>query len=63
MPERTIPTPLEAIHQHCYHCCALNWKEVPKCAIPTCALWPFRFGKDPGRQGVGRKGGNPNLNK
>lgn len=63
MAKRTLPTPLKAIHKHCYTCCGQNWKEVPKCPATTCNLYPFRMGKDPEREGKGRPGGNPGLNR
>lgn len=46
--------PLKAIRQTCLDCLGRNAAEVRGCAAheeyagqPPCALWPFRFGKNP----------------
>jgi hypothetical protein len=42
----------KAIREKCMECS--NWSpvEVSKCSAEDCALYPFRFGKDPGRKKV-----------
>ena len=40
-------TPLKAIKQFCYECCGENRSEVRGCTSTTCALKPFRLGKNP----------------
>ena len=53
-------SPLKAIRKNCLEC-----EEGPfgvkHCVITTCPLFPYRFGTNPNRKGLGRKGGNPNL--
>lgn len=47
-------TPLRAIRRKClYDCCCGQRSEVRNCVIPECDLFPFRFGKNPRRKGVG----------
>ena len=36
---------LAAIRVKCLDCCCGNRNEVKRCAIQTCALWPYRLGK------------------
>ncbi len=41
-------TPLRAIRLKCVEdCCCGSSNEVRDCAPETCALWPYRFGKQP----------------
>jgi hypothetical protein len=44
--------PIKAIRQKCLECSAGSPNEVAICPIQTCALYPFRFGKDPSRKKV-----------
>lgn len=53
-------TPLQAIRAKCVDCQAGSFKEVRDCRSEKCPLWPYRFGKNPNRKGIG---GNPNLTK
>lgn len=39
-------TPLKAIREKCLDCCCGSAKEVKLCELTTCALHPFRFGKN-----------------
>jgi len=39
----------KAIRANCLACTGNSFKEVEECPIETCPLYPFRFGKDPGR--------------
>ena len=48
--EKTL-TPISAIRQKCLECSNWQWTEVRDCHINDCALYPYRFGKDPSREG------------
>ena len=48
-------TPLKAIRLKCLDCCAGNKLEVKLCSIEDCAIFPYRFGKNPARRWIGRK--------
>jgi hypothetical protein len=39
----------KAIRRKCMECSCYSNTEVAECAVALCPLWPFRFGKDPGR--------------
>ena len=42
--------PVKAIREKCLQdCCAGLANEVRDCLCPSCALYPFRFGKNPYR--------------
>ena len=43
-------SPLKAVRAKCLDCSGGSAKEVRECDISTCALWPFRFGKNPNRK-------------
>ena len=49
-------TPGRAIRAKCLDCCCGQVKEVRLCPSETCALWPYRRGKNPARAGIGGKG-------
>jgi len=40
-------SPSEAIRKKCLECMGEQPGEVRNCAMENCALWPFRFGKNP----------------
>ena len=40
-------TPMRAIRAKCLECSNDNVNEVRECPITDCALYPFRFGKNP----------------
>ncbi len=44
---------LKAIRLKYLDCCCGSAMEVKRCAAQTCALWPFRLGKNPNRKGLG----------
>ena len=47
----TNPTsPLKAIRAKCLDCSCWQVKEVRLCPVTKCALYPFRFGKNPYRK-------------
>jgi len=56
-------TPIHAIRYFCLECVCWSFEEVEHCTSPLCPLYPFRFGKNPSRKGIGRQGGNPNLKR
>lgn len=43
-------TPLKSIRLRCLDCCGYQAKEVRLCSCTDCALWPFRFGRNPNVQ-------------
>ena len=46
----TITNPVKAIRAKCLDCCCGSSAEVANCTATRCALFPFRFGKNPYRQ-------------
>ena len=38
---------LKAVRAKCLDCSCYQPSEVTQCAFKACALWSFRFGKDP----------------
>lgn len=50
MDEKIVTNPVKAIRKKCLECSAGQIKEVELCPITDCALYPFRFGKNPYRQ-------------
>ncbi len=51
-------TPVKAIRKYCVEQCCYSEKEVKHCTVESCALFPFRLGKNPSVQG---KIGNVNA--
>ena len=49
-------TPLKAIRVKCLDCCAGQTKEVRLCSDMECGLYPYRFGKNSKRSGIGGNG-------
>ena len=47
-------TPLKAIREKCLDCCGGSAHEVRLCTCEKCALYRFRFGKNPNRAGSHR---------
>lgn len=45
-------TPIKAIKKFCLEC-AGSKKEMKTCEETGCPLFPYRFGKNPGRKGIG----------
>ena len=45
-----ITNPVKAIRAKCLDCCCGSTAEVTNCTAIHCALFPFRFGKNPYRQ-------------
>lgn len=41
--------PIKAIRRHCLDCCGGSTRAVAECPSATCALFPFRMGKNPFR--------------
>jgi len=54
--------PLQAIRRKCLDCCCGSPKAAGLCSVQDCALYPYRFGHNPKRKGVGgpKKRKNPN---
>ena len=48
-------TPLKAIRKKCLNCSNFQPSEVRKCIDTECTLYPYRFGKNPNRKGIGKK--------
>jgi hypothetical protein len=46
-------TPIKAIRSKCMQCSNFQHSEVARCEIIDCALWVYRFGKNPDRKGIG----------
>lgn len=46
-------TPLKSIRLKCLDCSAGHPKVVKLCPVTDCSLYPFRFGKNPNRKGIG----------
>lgn len=44
-----ITNPVKAIREKCLECSNYSIVEVKECNIVDCALYPFRFGKNPYR--------------
>lgn len=42
-----ITSPIKAIRAHCLECSAGSSDEVRHCPVENCALYPFRFGRNP----------------
>jgi hypothetical protein len=52
---RAFGSPLKVIREKCLDCSCGNSAEVRDCAVHSCALWPFRMGRNPNRAGLGPK--------
>jgi hypothetical protein len=53
-------TPVKSIRAKCLDCTCSQPAEVRNCPSSQCPLWPFRFGRNPNRKGIGGKpGGAP----
>jgi hypothetical protein len=50
-----ILTPIKAIRAKCLECSNYHPKEVRNCEITDCPIYPYRFGKNPNRKGIGGK--------
>lgn len=50
---RKTLTPLKAIRAKCLDCSAFQPKEIRLCPVTECPLYPFRFGSNPRRKGIG----------
>ena len=48
-------SPLRAIREKCLDCCGSSF-EVKSCTVTSCALYPFRLGKNPNRAGLANNG-------
>jgi hypothetical protein len=50
-------TPLKAIREKCLDCCVGSRAEVRRCNITDCPVFPYRFGHNPNRSGIGAQNG------
>ena len=50
---KQVVTPLKAIRLKCLDCSAGQAQEVRLCPVTDCALYPYRFGRNPRRKGIG----------
>jgi len=48
-----MTTPCKAIRLKCKDCTAGSLMEIRKCPLTDCPLYPYRFGKNPSRKGIG----------
>lgn len=55
MSEKKPTNPVKAIRAFCIECCGNSASEVKLCPSVNCALYPFRFGKNPYRTTVKRE--------
>ncbi len=46
-------SPLKAIRAKCLDCVCNQAIEVRRCVSKNCPLWPYRFGHNPNRAGIG----------
>ena len=53
---------LKVIRQKCLDCVCFQVKEVELCPSEHCALWPFRFAKDPYKTPMSEKQREARLN-
>lgn len=51
-------TPLKAIREKCLDCVCGVTVEVRRCVCINCPLFPFRFGRNPNRAGIGNHAGS-----
>jgi len=49
-------TPMKAIRKNCLECVGWVTQEVDLCQSPLCALFPYRFGKEPNSTRKGNAG-------
>lgn len=52
--KKICQNPVKAIRQKCLDCSGWSYTEVEQCPLTECALYPFRFGKNPFRTKVVR---------
>ncbi len=54
--------PIAVFRKYCIQDCMNGYKDyVAECTTKDCANYPYRFGKNPDRQGIGGKGNINNL--
>ena len=56
-------TPMKAIRAKCLDCCCGSSNEVRLCTVEKCPLYPYRFGKNPNRAGIGNRNASFSLQK
>lgn len=53
MRKQKLLSPLKSIRAKCLDCSCWQPKEIKLCPLVECSLYPFRFGKNPNRAGIG----------
>jgi hypothetical protein len=48
-------SPIKAIRAKCIDCCVGRMDEVRKCVSTSCALWPYRMGRNPFHAKAGKR--------
>ena len=48
-PETSNTNPVKAIRMKCLDCSGGSRREAERCTVKTCALYPFRMGRNPFR--------------
>ena len=62
--ERTkYKPPVKTIRAKCLDCCIGSNNEVKLCPVENCALYPYRFGKNPNYKSQNRRGNPEALKK
>ena len=51
MSEDKIPSLLKSVRKKCLECSGDSRQEVKECPITSCALYPYRLGRNPNRKG------------
>lgn len=46
-------SPLKAIRFNCLECMGFSASKVTRCSSPLCSLYPYRFGHNTEREGIG----------
>jgi hypothetical protein len=54
--ETVLLGPVKAIRHNCLECVCWISTEVKNCTAKLCAMYPYRFGTNPERAGIGGKG-------
>ncbi len=52
-------TPMKAVRVKCLDCSCGSFTEVEHCPVECCPLYPYRFGKNPNRTGIGNRSAKP----
>ena len=50
--KKLFDTPLRAIRKKCLDCSCFQPKEVRKCTVIDCPIYPYRFGRRPNKETI-----------